>query len=127
MEGDVLFYGQKPQHKYLYSDLGDEPGNCLEIVTGVGSKSRLAFTPLTKSLWICVGFHIGFHVYKGRDLGSIRICAKDMLSHKEQLFKLACGFLCMAHQGDKKPYDQSLCQRDFGVHMTQVLHYSVLF
>ena len=104
----------------MYSAEGDEPGCYLEIVTGVGAKSRLAFTPLTKSLWICIGFRIKFHIYKGHDLGSIRLSVKDMLPHKESLFRLACGFLCMAHQRDEIPYDQFHCKRDFGVTITKV-------
>jgi hypothetical protein len=50
---NIIYYG--PNAKlYLFADNNDGPGRCIEIVTGLGAQSKTAFTPVTKSLWVCL-------------------------------------------------------------------------
>ena len=118
-ENGVLYYGIS-QRCNLVSREGDEPGTHLELVTGIGWNSKLAFTPLIKTSWIVIGMKLGFEVYEGRDLGSIRIDLKNLISKKDELYQIACGLLSFAHYKDLKPYGVIHCKRDFDQKLSEV-------
>ena len=118
LEG-VYSYGQGLVKK-LVSIKGESPGTCISLITGVGNQSTTVFTPISKVLWICLGYTYDFQIYEGLDLGSIKINLSELTDKFESLSMIAVGFLSLAHKYEQEKYTVEYCKRDFGLEITKV-------
>ena len=120
IEDSTLYYGTNTPRNHLRNSEGNGSGSYLEIITGIGWNSLIAFTPLSKTMWIVLGYTYGFHVIEGPDLGTIRICVSEMLKVKDSLYKIASGFMSLAHYNDMEQYGISHANRDFNLKLSNV-------
>ena len=104
----------------LVEQQGDKPGEYLQILTGIGNKSTVVFTPLSKVIWIILGYTFNFSVNEGDDLSSIRVNVQEMKPHMNNMFKIAAGFLSLSHKNDSKKYSTEMFKRDFALEIDQV-------
>ena len=67
-----------------------------------------------------MGYKVGFSIYEGLTLGTMKVDVGEMLKSKDEMMKLGCGFLSYTFIRSQTPYDTKMCLRDFGVRMSEV-------